>query len=902
MATIIEHLKAVVGADISGYETAMQRVTKTANKVGRGMQRAGKIGLLVFGGLGIAALKYASSFEKAVGEIETIIDTNVEDIGAIRQSILDLSQTMGIDATQLAKGYYQTISAGITDTKDAMVVMTQATKLSIATLTDQETAVDVITSALNAYGLAASEATRISDVLFTTVRLGKTRLNQLGGALGRVMPIAAQLNVSFEELNAHLVGLTLSGLNTNEAVTGLRALMINIIKPSNEAAAYAKQLGLEWDMATLKSKGLTYMMTQLSEAMKDENFNITKLIQNVRALPAALIAAGAGAEAIADAFRDMKDAAGETETALQKQMDKLWKELQTLWTNAKVALIELGTAITPTVKRLVQQITIIAKGVARWVVENEKLAVGILKWGFIISGANLIIGKLIVTAVIAVTTLKALGTVSFAKAILGAKGLAIAVTAVGVAAKVAGAALVGLAVGYAAQKYILKPIQEATFKRIREEKEGIIELEAVLLTAARATRILAKAGEDLKPLPAPEETIVVHQPTWSDPGRRILKQDKENIKLYRERINRLEIWSKVANKVKKQMLELGMAEAESNRIMTTSSTAQLKALNVQYRNILERQAQEAQNAKDRIKLYNEQIQVIQRLGIEVEAMTQETAVAYRTYYGELKSQLQEYESALKQAQQTEQSIADQRRRFADETRSSLLRMETARDDPTVRRKKYLAEAVRLEKVAAEQIKAENIKAAMETWREASRIYTSLHSESIAAEKQAKGRRGKGKERETSTAALTGYKRIREEIAKQLQANEALAAAATHEARNDLLRMEMKIEELRDSAAGIQVTLETETAEAAVARLRESLISLREEHATAIGWAREYSQPRPGEAVGARGAGVAVAAPATTTISNDIDISITLPGVKDPKKFVKELVPILDRRYRRRQSG
>ena len=60
MATIIEHLKAVVGADITAYETSMKRVTAVANKTGRVMQRAGKIGMLVFGGLGIAAWPIAN--------------------------------------------------------------------------------------------------------------------------------------------------------------------------------------------------------------------------------------------------------------------------------------------------------------------------------------------------------------------------------------------------------------------------------------------------------------------------------------------------------------------------------------------------------------------------------------------------------------------------------------------------------------------------------------------------------------------------------------------------------------------------------------------------------------------------------------------------------------------------
>ncbi len=90
----------------------------------------------------------------------------------------------------------------------------------------------------------------------------------------------------------------------------------------------------------------------------------------------------------------------------------------------------------------------------------------------------------------------------------------------------------------------------------------------------------------------------------------------------------------------------------------------------------------------------------------------------------------------------------------------------------------------------------------------------------------------------------------------------------------------------------------------MARLSASLLALRMEHEAAIGWAQEYSKPRPGEAVSpaAGGAGAAVAAPASVTnITNDTTIHTEIHGITDVDDLVKKIVPKVARQVRRRQN-
>lgn len=78
-------------------------------------------------------------------------------------------------------------SAGV-DTANVVDFVSTATKLSVAGFTESATAVDVVTTALNAYGLAGSDAEKVASMLVKTQDLGKTSVGELAATMGRVIP------------------------------------------------------------------------------------------------------------------------------------------------------------------------------------------------------------------------------------------------------------------------------------------------------------------------------------------------------------------------------------------------------------------------------------------------------------------------------------------------------------------------------------------------------------------------------------------------------------------------------------------------------------------------------------------------------------------------------------------
>jgi len=345
MATILRKLTAVVSADTTGFHAGMKGVANKAGTTSKAVIGSSlAIGAAV-AGIGLAALKAAAGFETALAEIETIAGVSKKGMARISNDLLSLSEQFGSTAQDNAKGFYQTVSSGITDTKDAMTVMRRANELAIAGLTSQETAVNVLTAAMNAYGFSARDAARVNDILFTTVKLGRTRIGELSGALGRIMPIAANVGIKFEELNAALVATTLGGMNTNEAVTSLRALINSLINPAEGAAKALEEAGVSFGMAALRAKGLQGIMKELGAALRDPNTNIAKLIPNIRAMPAALLLAGSSAEKFDKALREMANNAGAAKNAAKTMADTLDRKWKKALASVNRALIDFGSIL-----------------------------------------------------------------------------------------------------------------------------------------------------------------------------------------------------------------------------------------------------------------------------------------------------------------------------------------------------------------------------------------------------------------------------------------------------------------------------------------------------------------------------------------------------------------------------
>ena len=185
--------------------------------------------------------------QTSLSEVYTLTDMSERQFGRLSDRVVEMSLELPQAASELGKGLYQTISAGVTQTGQSLDVLEISAKAAVGGVTDAFTAVDGITNMLNAYSLGAEYAEHMSDLLFVTVREGKTTFGELAPSIGKVLPQAKQLGLSLEEVLASVATLTAGGLRTPEAVTALRGMLVSLVRPSKDAKEAAEELGIEWN-------------------------------------------------------------------------------------------------------------------------------------------------------------------------------------------------------------------------------------------------------------------------------------------------------------------------------------------------------------------------------------------------------------------------------------------------------------------------------------------------------------------------------------------------------------------------------------------------------------------------------------------------------------------------------
>lgn len=294
----------------------------------------------------------ALAFGKAMAEISTIVDTTQVNMAALNKQILDLSRGTGKGPEELAKALYQTVSSGV-EAGQAMQFVEKSAKTAIGAVASVTEVVDMTTNVLNAYGMTVKDVDRINDVAFKTVEKGKTTYSELAASMGQVLPFAAQLNISLEDLFGAVGTLTLGGNKTSDAVTYLKGVMTSVIKPSEEAAKVAELLGIDFSAAALKAKGFAGFLADIREKTGGNTEALSALFENVRGLTAVLALAGEQAGTYVEVVDTLTNSQGAAGEAFKKVAESDAFKFEKALNDIKVSGVEVGQKVLPSLTRVV---------------------------------------------------------------------------------------------------------------------------------------------------------------------------------------------------------------------------------------------------------------------------------------------------------------------------------------------------------------------------------------------------------------------------------------------------------------------------------------------------------------------------------------------------------------------
>ena len=333
-----------------GLQGGMASLGKAALAVGAGFVAA-QVSIAGVSRLFSSTIGAAVKFEFQLAQIRALTGATTEDTDFLSGAIKDMARTMPKSPAELGAGAYFILSSGIEDASDAANVLEVAAKASTIGLGETERVADALTTVLNAYGLSADKAGHVTDVMIEAVKQGKAEADAFAGVLGRVVPLAAQMGITFEEVAANLATFTRLGVSADEAATGLRAVMNTLIKPTTDTSKALEEMGLsaEGVREQIREKGLLAALAEMIERTGGNETAIARLFPNIRALTSVLGTAGVQLEDYNAILGATENATGNLEEGFGIVSDTAQFKMQVAIGELNVALLELGEMMLPLV-------------------------------------------------------------------------------------------------------------------------------------------------------------------------------------------------------------------------------------------------------------------------------------------------------------------------------------------------------------------------------------------------------------------------------------------------------------------------------------------------------------------------------------------------------------------------
>jgi len=350
------------GLDASMTASA-SKATFSAKSVMAGFASIGKVaataGIVVAG----ASLKMAADFDKVAREVNTMADLSEGAFDRLKSDILEMSRHTEHSAKGLMQGMYW-IKSAMPDASvaDTMKVLEASSELAIAGLSDMADTADLVTTALNAWGLSAESSTHVTDVLFETVRRGKTKISELTANFSKAASAAALMNVPIEDLGAATATLTRIGIPADRTLMALNRVLLGMNKPTKETAEWIRSLGYANAQAMVDAIGLKGVLTELSRSFGGNAEAMAAMFPNIRELLALLPLTGKNFGDIMRDFEEFADVTGTVERAtgqMRKTFEYQFKEMKN---KVGAVLIDLGEKIMPVARNAVDGLGRIVEG------------------------------------------------------------------------------------------------------------------------------------------------------------------------------------------------------------------------------------------------------------------------------------------------------------------------------------------------------------------------------------------------------------------------------------------------------------------------------------------------------------------------------------------------------------
>ena len=311
-------------------------------------------------GVGAAAVKTATDFEAGMSEVKAISGATGSEFDALREKAIEMGAKTKFSASDSADAFKYMAMAGW-DASAMMDGIAGVMDLAAASGEDLATTSDIVTDALTAFGLQASDSAHFADVLAQASSKSNTNVGLMGETFKYVAPVAGALGYSIEDTAVAIGLMANSGIKGSQAGTALRSTITRLAKPVGEAKDAVEELGISITNADGTMKPLSQTMVELREKFagltEEQKAQYAAMLAGQEGMSGLLAIVNASDEDFQKLTDEINNANGAAEDMASVMMDNTAGAVEQLKGALESAGILIGEKLTPYIRKLAEWIT-----------------------------------------------------------------------------------------------------------------------------------------------------------------------------------------------------------------------------------------------------------------------------------------------------------------------------------------------------------------------------------------------------------------------------------------------------------------------------------------------------------------------------------------------------------------
>ena len=303
------------------------------------------------------AIKVGADFEAQMSRVQAISGATGKEFEQLKNQAIELGADTAFSASEAAQGMENLASAGFT-TNEIMSAMPGMLDLAAASGEDLANSADIAASTLRGFGLEASEAGHVADVLAENANRTNSSVAETGEAMKYIAPLARAAGISMEETAAAIGIMADSGIQGSQAGTTLRGALSRLSKPTNVMQQAMDELGVSFYDSEGKMLSLTDQVGMLQSAMEgmtdEQKNNYLVTLYGQEALSGMLALINEGPESLSSLTSAYESCDGAAQAAATTMQDNLKGSIEGLAGSAETLAILFYDKVSGGMKDAVQ--------------------------------------------------------------------------------------------------------------------------------------------------------------------------------------------------------------------------------------------------------------------------------------------------------------------------------------------------------------------------------------------------------------------------------------------------------------------------------------------------------------------------------------------------------------------